>query len=101
MTSLNPPRESLVVTSRLGRETREPFFYGVCADGFRNLSKAFHYPIQLLTFFLILEITNFEMLAETLLRIPVYVIGRCSLVPTSHWLLGNVQELTYHKQLPV
>ncbi len=28
MTSLFPPRESLVVTSRWGRETREPFFYG-------------------------------------------------------------------------
>jgi hypothetical protein len=26
------------------------------------------------------------MLAETLLRTPFYVIGRCSLVPTSHWL---------------
>ncbi len=32
MTSLFPPRESLVVTSHpgWGRETREPFFYGVC-----------------------------------------------------------------------
>jgi hypothetical protein len=29
MTSLFPPRESLVVTSRLGREPRDPFFYGV------------------------------------------------------------------------
>ncbi len=29
MTSLYPPRESLAVTSRLGRETPEPFFYGV------------------------------------------------------------------------
>jgi hypothetical protein len=28
MTSLFPPRESLVVTSRRGRETRGPFFYG-------------------------------------------------------------------------
>jgi hypothetical protein len=26
------------------------------------------------------------MLTETLLRIPFSVIGRCSLVPTSHWL---------------
>ncbi len=31
MTSLFPPRESLVVTSRWGRETREPFFYGATA----------------------------------------------------------------------
>ncbi len=29
MTSLFPPRESLVVTSGWGRETREPIFYGV------------------------------------------------------------------------
>jgi hypothetical protein len=34
------------------------------------------------------------MLTETLLIIPFYVIGRCSLVPTSHWLQGNAQELT-------
>ncbi len=33
MTSLFPPRESLVVASWLGRETREPFFYGVCVQG--------------------------------------------------------------------
>jgi hypothetical protein len=33
MTSLFPPRESLVVTSRLRRETREPFFYGVESEG--------------------------------------------------------------------
>jgi hypothetical protein len=26
----------------------------VCADGFQGLSKAFHYPIQLLTFYLLL-----------------------------------------------
>ena len=26
------------------------------------------------------------MLTETLLRIPFFVIGRCSLVPTCHWL---------------
>ncbi len=29
------------------------------------------------------------MLTETLLRIPLSVIGRCSLVPTSHWLQGK------------
>jgi len=29
------------------------------------------------------------MLIETLLRILFSVIGRCSLVPTSHWLQGK------------
>jgi hypothetical protein len=28
--------------------------YFVCADGFQGLPKAFHYPIQLLTFYLLL-----------------------------------------------
>ncbi len=44
-------------------------FY-VCADGFQGLSNAFHYPIQLFTFFCFFEITvlaNFKMLTETLL----------------------------------
>jgi hypothetical protein len=26
----------------------------VCADGFQGISKAFHYPVQLLTFYLLL-----------------------------------------------
>jgi hypothetical protein len=29
-------------------------FFCVCGDGFQGLSKAFHYPIQLLTFYLLL-----------------------------------------------
>jgi hypothetical protein len=41
------------------------------------------------------------MLTETLLRIPFAVIGRCSLVPTSHWLQGNARELTCHRRLSV
>jgi hypothetical protein len=33
----------------------------VCADGLQGLSKAFHYPIKLLTFFSYLKLfTNFE-----------------------------------------
>jgi hypothetical protein len=32
------------------------------------------------------------MLTETLLIIPFSVIGRCSLVRSSHWLQENVQE---------
>jgi hypothetical protein len=49
----------------------------VCADGFQGLSIAFHYPIQLLTFyFLLLKLlTDFENATETLLRIPFSVIG--------------------------
>jgi hypothetical protein len=33
------------------------------------------------------------MLTETLLRIPFSVIGRCSLVPTSHWLQGKCSRI--------
>jgi hypothetical protein len=29
------------------------------------------------------------------------VIGRCSLVPTCHWMQGNAQELTCNRRLPV
>ncbi len=31
--------------------------FGVCADGFRALSRVFHYPIQLITFYSFFEIT--------------------------------------------
>jgi hypothetical protein len=52
------------------------------------------------------------MLTETLLRIPFSVIGRCSLVPISHWLLGKFartnlsqaasgMNLQNHRWLPV
>jgi hypothetical protein len=68
----------------------------VCAD----LSTAFHYLI--FTFlFSSLKLLILKVLPETLLRIPFSVIGRCSLVPTSHWLQGNAQELTYHWRLPI
>jgi hypothetical protein len=33
------------------------------------------------------------MLTETLFRIPFSVIGRCSLVPTSHWLQGKCAKI--------
>jgi hypothetical protein len=33
------------------------------------------------------------MLSETFLRIPFSVIGRCSLVPTSHWLQGKCARI--------
>jgi hypothetical protein len=52
------------------------------------------------------------MLTETLLRIPFFVIGRCSLVPTSHLLQGKCARINLspaafciilqnHRQLPV
>jgi hypothetical protein len=37
--------------------------------------------------------TNFENASETLHRIPFCVIGRCSPVPTSHWLQGNCSRI--------
>jgi hypothetical protein len=63
----------------------------VCADGFQGLSKAFRYPIQVLTFYLLLKnyLLDFKMFPETLLRIIFSVICRCSLVTTSHWLQGK------------
>ncbi len=69
----------------------------VCAYGFQDLAKAFYYLIQLLTFYLLLwnYFLIFEMLTETLLRIPFSVIGRCSLVPVTYWLL------ICHRRLPV
>jgi hypothetical protein len=80
----------------------------VCADGLLGISKAFHYPIQLLTFYLLLwnYLLILKMLNVTLLRIPFSVIGRCSLVPTSHWLQGKCAAafgiiLQNHRRLPV
>jgi hypothetical protein len=45
------------------------------------------------------------MLSEPLLRITYSVIGRCSLVPTSHWLRGkcariNLSQAASSKILP-
>ncbi len=47
-----------------------------------------------------------KLLTETLLRISFSVIGRCSLVPTFHWLQGKSQAafgiiLLNHRRLPV
>jgi hypothetical protein len=51
------------------------------------------------------------MLPETILSIPFSVIGRCSQVPTSHWLQGKCARINlsqaasaiilYHRRLPV
>ncbi len=50
----------------------------VCAAGFQVLTKAFHYPIQSLTFYLLLlnYLLILKMLTETLLRISFSVIGQ-------------------------
>jgi hypothetical protein len=34
-----------------------------------------------------------KILTEFLLRIPFYVIGQCSLVPTSHWQQGKCARI--------
>jgi hypothetical protein len=58
----------------------------VCADGFQRIYKSFHYPIQLLTFYLLLRnpLVILKMISETLLRITFSVLDRYSLVPISH-----------------
>jgi hypothetical protein len=81
-------------------------FY-VCADGLPGLSKAFHYPIQLLTFYLFPW--NYLLILKTLIetlalhRIPFSVIGQSSLVPTSHWLQGKCARINWtgYRWLPV
>jgi hypothetical protein len=35
------------------------------------------------------------MFTETLLKITFSVIGRCFLVPTSHWLQGKCSRMTF------
>ncbi len=86
----------------------------VCSAGFQGLSKAFQYPIQLLSYYFFLRNYSqiLKMLAETLLTIPFSVIGRCSLVPTSHWMQGKCARINLslvafsivlqnHRRLPV
>jgi hypothetical protein len=54
---------------------------------FQKFSTTLNTIINLL--FPFFENANFDMLFETLLRIPFHVIGRCSLMPTSNWLQGK------------
>ena len=67
----------------------------VCADGFQDLSKAFYYPIQLLTFCFLLwnYLQILKMLTETLLKIPFSVIGRCSSSADLQWLKGRCARI--------
>jgi hypothetical protein len=58
-----------IVNKLKGTVSREGYFFEglniligtltfcVCADGFQGLLKAFHYPVQLLTFYCLCEIT--------------------------------------------
>jgi hypothetical protein len=67
----------------------------VCADGFQGLSKAFPYPIiNFLFASLKLLILKMLTLTDTLLKIHFSVIGRCSLVSTSHWLQGKCAKIS-------
>ncbi len=66
---------------------------------FSRSFKSFYYLIQLLTFYL-LHWNYFlilKMLTEILLSIPLSVIGRCSLVPTYHWLQRKCARINFHK----
>ncbi len=41
-----------------------------------------------------------KMLTETLFKIPLSVIGRCSLVPTSYWLQGKCARINLSQAAP-
>jgi hypothetical protein len=54
--------------------------------------------LQIINFFFasLKLLTNFEkMLPETLLKFLSSVIGRCSLVPTYHWLQGKRTRINF------
>jgi hypothetical protein len=76
-------------------------YFCVCADGHRGLTKAFHYPIQLLTFlFASLKYANYyllilKMFTESLLRIPFSVIGRTFSSAASRWLQGKCERVYF------
>jgi hypothetical protein len=58
---------------------------------FSRSFKSFHYPLQLWTFYWLLwnYLLILKMLTEPSSEFPFSVVGRCSLVPTSHWLQGK------------
>ncbi len=65
----------------------------VCADGFL-FTALYNYEL----FFASSKILILKMLTETLRRIPFSVIGRCSLVPTCHWLQGKCARINLSLQ---
>jgi hypothetical protein len=58
---------------------------------FSRSFKSFSLPYIIINFYLLLwnYLIILKMLTETHIRISFFVIGRCSLVPTSHWLQGK------------
>ncbi len=65
--------------------------FHVCADGFQGLSKAFHYPIQLLPFYLLLwnYLLILKMLNENLSKVPYLWLVQHFLAPTSIFVPMN------------
>jgi hypothetical protein len=56
----------------------------VCADGFQGLSKAYHYPVQLLTFYiLILKVLTFFTKPEQALEL--HPLTKISLISKGAW----------------
>ncbi len=62
---------------------------------FSKSFKSFSLYLYINTFCLLLwnDLLILKMLNKILLRIPFSVIGRCSLVPTSHWLQGKCSRI--------
>ncbi len=70
-----------------------------CADCFQGLSKAFHYPIQISTFYLLLLICKFLMKPSSKFS-SLWLVDILRCRP----LIGcreNAQEIMCHRQLPV
>jgi hypothetical protein len=57
--------------------------------------KGFSLPNRILSIYLLLRnyFPILKMPTETLLRIPLSVIGRYSLMPTSHWMEGKYARI--------
>ncbi len=90
--------------------------YGYFFKGLHILRSfnSFSLPYTIISFWLLLwnYLLILKILHETLLRIPFPVIGRCSLLPISHWMQGKCARiilsqaafgmiLQNHRRLPV
>ncbi len=90
----------LIANFYLGTVSRDGYFlmskhFGKCADGFKGLSKAFHYPIHTIINFLFasLILTNFEPLKHSSEFCSLWLVD--VLVPTSShpWLQGKCARI--------